>query len=180
MIRRPRSSTLFPYTPLSGSPRRAYRPSDVSGDRRDGLSTTPLALASASTPLALCQTWPPRRRIRPHSATPWPARPAPAAPGPATPQSVLPRWCTSPPPLPNGPNFPAAMPRCDSRSSASDDTPQWYDHTGQSLLQPAGDPAPVVVAPSSLAPPLTLEPGEPPASWTFPTQEAPMKTRWQV
>src|SRR5437879_5870041 len=41
------------------SARRAYRPSYDSGDRRDGLSTTPLALASASTPLALCQTWPP-------------------------------------------------------------------------------------------------------------------------
>src|SRR2546425_13009067 len=82
------------------SARRAYRPSYDSGDRRDGLSTTPLALASASTPLALCQTWPPRRRIRPHSATPWPARPAPPAPGPATPQSLLPRCCTSPPPFP--------------------------------------------------------------------------------
>src|SRR6266487_3758492 len=40
------------------SARRASHPSDDSGDRRDGLSTTPLGLASASTPLALCQTWP--------------------------------------------------------------------------------------------------------------------------
>src|SRR2546425_2574330 len=54
------------------SARQASRPSDDSGDHRDGLSTTPLARASASTWLALYQTWPPRRRIRPHSATPWP------------------------------------------------------------------------------------------------------------
>src|SRR5213592_3529558 len=60
------------------SARRASHLSDDSGDRRDGLSTTPLGLASASTPLALGQTSPPRRRIRPHSTTPWPARLAPA------------------------------------------------------------------------------------------------------
>src|SRR6266446_9115991 len=118
----PRPATLSPAGHATRSVRRASRPSDDSGDRRDGLSTIPLARASAAPPLALCPTWPPRRRIRPHSATPWPARPAPAPPGPATPQSVLPRWCTSRPPFPNSPIFLAGGPRCDSRSSASGDT----------------------------------------------------------
>src|SRR3989441_2682400 len=130
------------------SARRAYRPSDDSGDRRDGLSTTPLDLASASTPLALCQTWPPRRRIRPHSATRWPARPAPAARGPATPQSVRPRWCTSPLPFPNCPSFPAARPRCDSRSSASGDTPRLASDRCISARSPA-PPAASRLAPAS-------------------------------
>src|SRR6266446_1177093 len=118
----PRPATLSPAGHATRSVRRAYHPSDDSGDRRDGLSTIPLARASAAPPLALCPTWPPRRRIRPHSATPWPARPAPAPPGPATPQSVLPRWCTSRPPLPNSPILLAVGPRYDSRFSASGDT----------------------------------------------------------
>src|ERR1700704_317185 len=118
----PRPATSSPAGHATRSVRRASRPSDDSGDRRDGLSTIPLARASAAPPLALCQTWPPRRRIRPHSATPWPARPAPAPPGPARPQSVLPRWCTSRPPFPNSPILRAVGPRYDSRSSASGDT----------------------------------------------------------
>src|SRR5260370_21039773 len=119
---RPCPATSRPAAHATRPVRRASRPSDDSGDRRDGLSTIPLARASAAPPLALCPTWPPRRRIRPHSATPWPARPAPAPPGPATPQSVLPRWCTSRPPFPNSPILLAVGPRYDSRSSASGDT----------------------------------------------------------
>src|SRR2546428_1881857 len=118
----PRPATSSPAGHATRSVRRASRPSDDSGDRRDGLSTTPLARSSAAPPLALCQTWPPRRRIRPHSATPWPARPAPAPPGPATPQSVLPRWCTSRPPFPNSPIFLAVGPRSASPSSPPVDT----------------------------------------------------------
>src|SRR5712691_10859555 len=130
------------------SARQASRPFDDSGDRRDGLSTTPLARASASTRLALYQTWPPRRRDRPHSATPWPTRPAPAAPGPAMPQSVLPHWCTSRSPFPNCPIFPAARPRCGSRSSASGDTPQ--SASGRCISAPPPAPPPAsLLAPAS-------------------------------
>src|SRR6266511_4344640 len=158
------------------SARRASHPSDDSGDRRDGLSTPPLGLASASTPLALGQTSPPRRRIRPHSTTPWPARSVPAAPGPARPQSVLPRWCTSRSPFPNGPNFPAARPRCDSHSSASSDTPHLASDRCISARPPAPPSAswPAPASTTTSAGPRVPTPGSaptpPPASTSAATR----------